>query len=205
MRYGRVLAQPVGGLLFGPDYDPDQPRDPAGRWGEGGFGGHAESKPKDEPSSDSPAYASLKTMPSSIEGVSIQKKPLQGSMLAIGGSSGIAVSTSRRAGAAWKDMEAYQKKAFEAGWSSSPHPNHVIWHELAHVKVKNDPNVNESYLTNLHGLSNPHFKTIASKVSKYAGTNGHEFVAEVYAARRAGRKFDADVMDFYKGLKGPAV
>jgi hypothetical protein len=152
--------------------------DDAGRFASAsGGGGGAKGDASDL------SYSSLRTMPSEIEGVSIEKKAMGGPYLAIGGSSGIAVNTSRKAGAAWKDMAAYQKKAFDAGWSSSDHPNHVIWHELAHVKTKNDPDVNDSYLTNLRAGSNPHFKEVAQKVSKYAATNGHEFVAEVYARR----------------------
>jgi hypothetical protein len=178
----------------------DEPRDPNGQWTSGGGDGGAADSEKPKPSED---YSSLSTMPSSIEGVSIIKKPLGGATLAIGGSAGIAVSTSKRAREIWKDMAAYQQRAFDAGWMSSAHPNHTIWHELAHVKVKNDPDANDSYLSNLRASNNPTFEKIAAKVSKYAKTNGHEFVAEVFAGQRAGRKFDQDVLDYYKSLRGP--
>ena len=43
----------------------------------------------------------------------------------------------------------------------------------------------------------------AAKVSEYAGKNGHEFAAEVFAAVRAGRKLDDDVMTYYGHIGGP--
>jgi len=191
---------PDTGLLCGSD--------PAGGSDAPSSNGGKPGASEDKPSSDKPSkggdYSSLKTMPKEIEGVSIEKKPLAGGMLAIGGSSGIAVSTSRAAAAAWKDMKAYQAKAYAAGWMSSAHPNHTIWHELAHVKVKQGSPDHDSFLSNLRGGSNPTFAKMAAKVSRYAGTNGHEMLAEVFAGVRAGRKFDADVMDYYdKVLRGP--
>lgn len=147
--------------------------------------------------------SNLKTLPKEIDGFPIIKKPLPGGMLAIGSANGIAVSTSKRAAVAWKNMAEYQKKAFESGWSSSSHPNHVIWHELAHAKVKRDNPDRDHFLKNLKPLFDSVFKDKASRVSRYAATNGHEFVAEVYAARRAGRKLDDDILDYYKYLKGP--
>ena len=175
------------------------PRDENGKWTDGG----STNDSSDSSTTASADYSSLRTMPTTIEGVSIGKKALKGTMLAVGGSSGITLSTSKRASAAWKDMKAYQEKAFASGWSSSSHPNHVVWHELAHVKVKNGSVDHDSYLTNLQGFNNPHFKSMAEKVSKYAGTNGHEFVAEVFAAVRAGRDLGPEVMNYYKHLKGP--
>ena len=165
---------------------------------------HNTNAAKDHHHTGAVDYSNLKNMPSSIEGVSIEKKLLSSpTMLAIGGSSGIALNTSRKAAVAWKDMAEYQKKAFASGWSSSDHPNHVIWHELAHVKVKNDlsTTVNSS-LTNLNS-NNPTFKKLALKVSTYAAKNGHEFLAEVFAAKRSGRTLDDDVLKYYDFLGGP--
>jgi HK97 family phage portal protein len=184
---------PETGLLCGSE--------PSGGSGESGAGTSGDSE---KPESTSAKFSSLKTMPKEIEGTSIIKKSLPGGQLAIGGSGGIAVSTSKAASAAWKDMKAYQEKAFKAGWSSSSHPNHVIWHELAHVKVKTEGSVDQdSMLSNLRSSQNDHFAKMAAKVSKYAGVNGHEFVAEVFAATRAGRELDPDVKAYYKFLNGP--
>jgi hypothetical protein len=46
---------------------------------------------------------------------------------------------------------------------------------------------------------------IAREVSKYATTNVREFVAEVYAAMIAGRKFSSDIMALYKRFGGVEV
>lgn len=152
-------------------------------------------------------FSNLRTMPSNIEGVEIEKKNLKtGTILAIGGTSGIAVNTARKAAAVWKDMPAYQQKAFDSGWMSSPHPNHTIWHELGHVLFKRTASIDhQSNASNTNGSSNPFFKTIAAQVSRYAGTNGQEFIAEVFAAHRAGRRFPKEVLDQYERLHGPKL
>jgi SPP1 gp7 family putative phage head morphogenesis protein len=148
-------------------------------------------------------YSNIKNMPASIDGVSIIAKNYSGRrILAYGGSNGIAVNTSRKVSWAWGDMAAYQAKAYESGFQSSPNPNHVILHELAHVKVKTG---SDSYLdSKLSNLAKTdRFKEIAGKVSKYATTNGHEFVAEVYAAVRGGVTLPDEVLEFYKFIGGP--
>lgn len=150
-------------------------------------------------------YSNIKTMPAEIDGVEITKQKMNAPYLAVGGSSGISVNTSRKAASAWKDMDSYQKKAYESGWSSSPNPNHVILHELAHVKVKNMSVDLDSKLKNINKRSNPTFAKISAKVSRYAGTNGHEFVSEVYAAHRSGIELPKDVMDYYNFLGGPEL
>ena len=148
-------------------------------------------------------YSSLSSMPSHIDGVPIEKRALQSNIIAIGGTSGILVNTSRRVSHAWKDMAAYQKKAYESGWQSSPHPDHVIFHELGHVLSKRDGGAEkDSYRSNVKGAGNTTFENAARQVSRYAGTNGHEYVAEVYAGMRAGRKFGPDVMGMYERLGG---
>jgi len=145
-------------------------------------------------------------MPDSIDGISIIKKNYKGrSMLAIGGSESIALNTSRKSAAIWKNIGEYQKKAFESGFNSSSNPNHVILHELAHVKVKKFGGTTlNSKLSNLNS-NDIYFKKMSEKVSKYAGKNGHEFVAEVYAGTRSGIVFPKEIMDYYKFIGGPEI
>jgi len=170
------------------EFNPDQSRDDHGRWDSGGN------------------FSSLKTMPSEIDGVPIEKRTLDSNVLAIANGNGILVNTNRKSSAVWKNMVEYQQKAFDAGWQSSPDPNHIVYHELGHVLSKRGGGIDkDSYRTNTNGNSNPYFKTTAAKVSRYAGTNGQEYVAEVYAATRAGRSFDADVMRVYSDLGGPKL
>lgn len=187
----RCVSVPVVKETISENYNPNQPRDPAGS----PTGGQWTAE-----------FADIRTMPPDIEGFPIEKRALGGRVLAIGSRNGILINSSRSVAPIWKDMAAYQKKAFESGWMSSPHPNHTIWHELGHAKFKRLATVDQdSHLSNLHRLSNPHFHEVAGRVSRYAQRNGHEFVAEVFAGVKAGRQFDDGVMGLYKRLNGPSL
>jgi len=149
-------------------------------------------------------YSNLKTMPSYIDGVPIYKERHKGKrFIAMGNKVRISLNTSSPA---WKDMEGCVEKYHKDGWFSSPDKNHVIYHELGHVlskrKISNDK---DAYLKNLNAFSNGFFKKIASKVSRYAATNGHEFVAEVYAAKRAGVELDEDVLKYFEFILGVEI
>lgn len=48
-------------------------------------------------------------------------------------------------------------------------------------------------------------KRVAKRVSGYAASNPHEFIAETFAAMMLGVEFDDDVMELYKKFKGPEV
>ena len=98
----------------------DQPRVPAGsseggQFGSGGGGTAptAAEKPEAKPSgggAEAVDYSNLRTMPKSIEGFPIIKKPLGGAMLALGGSGGIAVSTSKKRRQSGKICHRIRKK-----------------------------------------------------------------------------------------------
>jgi ADP-Ribosyltransferase in polyvalent proteins len=183
-----VLKTALRGLAHLFKYSPDQPRDQDGQWTKGGAD-----------------YSNFKTMPSEIEGVPITKKLMSSKRtIARGDILGITLNTSKIARGYWNNLAERQQAHFDSGWFSSPHPNHVIWHELGHVKHHNNGNysASESYLTNTNG-TDAVFARVAKKVSRYAETNAKEFVAEVFAARRAGKIFDADVLRLYKHFGGP--
>lgn len=55
----------------------------------------------------------------------------------------------------------------------------------------------DSWYSN-YGLQGAAKKKIASRVSKYATTHPAEFVAETYAGRRTGRRYDSQVMRAYR-------
>ena len=81
-----------------------------------------------------------------------------------------------------------------------------MWHELGHVRFKNDSTIDQqSSATNRHPMFDPTFKKIALQVSRYAAVNGQEFIAEVFAGQRAGRKFGDDVLQYYQRLGGPKL
>lgn len=84
------------------------------------------------------------------------------------------------------------------GMFSSSSPLHVYYHEMGHAKDKNlsDP----SKQARLERGSQMY--KLARRVSKYAATNSGEFVAETYAGRRTGRKYDYQVMAAYRQEQG---
>lgn|SRR3990167_8890097 len=84
----------------------------------------------------------------------------------------------------WNDPARYANENYENGWLSSSNPMHPIYHEQGHALFNPSPNWNGG-------------KDIAAKVSKYATVNPREFVSEVYAGLKAGKKYPADVMRFY--------
>ena len=106
----------------------------------------------------------------------------------------------------WKDPGAYlaEVEAKSANWFSSDDPRHAIFHEVGHGLHARGIGIQEF-------RERPDtFATIADiqtarTVSKYAGRNTAEFVAEVYAARMAGRTFDPPVLALYDQLGGPSV
>jgi hypothetical protein len=83
------------------------------------------------------------------------------------------------------------------GMFSSSSPLHVYYHEMGHAKDKNL--LAPSKLRPERGSQ---MYKLARRVSKYAATDRAEFVAETYAGRRTGRKYDYQVMSAYREAKG---
>lgn len=82
------------------------------------------------------------------------------------------------------------------GWLGTDHPNHVIWHEIGHAKFARARGWNQGNMImdvrEFHPAF-PEFGEVASRISGMATVNGAEFLAEYYAGRRAGKKYDRDV------------
>ena len=110
----------------------------------------------------------------------------------------------------WKDPAAAATKAYERGWLSSDHPAHYITHELGHrahrdaVGYDKLPRAEQARV--LDGFRQPVHEQLRAKiestVSKYAASSKVEFVAESYAALKAGRKLDPVLLRYYKHLGG---
>lgn len=99
--------------------------------------------------------------------------------------------------AGWRDGGKTIKEQFKAGFFSSDHPLHAIYHEAAHA--------NAAALKVDHGMtrfSKADELAIARSVSKRAGVDKDEFLAEVRAAKMAGRRFKQDVLKLYERLGG---
>ena len=77
----------------------------------------------------------------------------------------------------------------------------IINHELGHMEHARA--VGDRYDNVKNAYFPPDLKDeIRQSVSRYATTNGLEFVAEVYAGRAAGREYSEAVMRFYRLLGG---
>lgn len=174
-----------------------------GRPGEvGGSGpGGGDSEGETGGSSITGNYTDLKKMPSEIDGVPITISKLTDKRsLAVANSSGIVINKGAKQ---WKDIAGYQKEAYAAGWVSTDDPNGVVLHELGHYKHRQEAGSMFENYKNTNSSSSPRFKTLASRVSKYAATNGVEFVSEVYAGLKTGRTYDESVMGMYHEMRGP--
>lgn len=77
---------------------------------------------------------------------------------------------------------------------STPHTRHVFAHELAHVQHMWNGGAND---TKLFEFVDEEQIATAREVSDYAAMHPIEFVAEVYAGLRFGRRFSSRVMEMY--------
>ena len=85
------------------------------------------------------------------------------------------------------DPENNMKAQYKSKWLSTDNPEGIVYHEIAHLKFKQRDN----FFTNTH-------REIVEKVSRYSRRNPKEFVSEVYAGIKTGKKYDKDVMGLFK-------
>jgi hypothetical protein len=90
------------------------------------------------------------------------------------------------------------------GWNSTDHKWHTVFHEIGHMAHSDAVGSRYDNLKN-HTFPKDALESIRTEVSKYATTNGLEFVAEVFAGLLAGKTFSDVVMRQYKLLDGPMV
>jgi hypothetical protein len=89
-------------------------------------------------------------------------------------------------------------------WSSS-NPAAVIYHEIGHTRAKRTGFINDSskaWGIGVRPFSSPRNQALARRVGQYATTSPSEFVAEVYAGLRTGRRYDFQVMRAYREEAG---
>jgi hypothetical protein len=91
----------------------------------------------------------------------------------------------------WRDPRGTQRMNRYVGSTSSTNPLHPVLHEVGHARDRSPRST----------WDNP-APTVARRVSSYAATNKAEFVAEVYAGRRSGQKYDHQVMSEYQRASG---
>jgi hypothetical protein len=114
----------------------------------------------------------------------------------------------------WKDPAAVAARQHETGFWSASDPLHAITHELGHFHHARTapPGDAYGYTIEINGVKVddrfPHTgneRRIAERVSTYGASRPTEFVAETYAAIRAGKTFDDEVMELYRKYGGPSV
>ena len=95
---------------------------------------------------------------------------------------------------------------------SSPELNHTITHEIGHAmhdKLMRERNKMDLYEyrenSRFVGAGSSYRTKIAERVSEYATMEPIEFVAEVFAGIRYGKKYDKEVMDLYDHYEGPPL
>lgn len=82
---------------------------------------------------------------------------------------------------------------------STNHRFHILLHELGHCAHSDRVGTRFDTIRNLRPT--PQLaERIKAEVSTYAGVNGLEFVAEVFAALVVGKTFDADIMRYYTNI-----
>ena len=108
-----------------------------------------------------------------------------------------------RAHDAWSDTRAYVQDNARKGHFSTRNPDHLIRHEIGHALHYR--RLNEAERADIwYKPMSARDTAIADRVSRYAREGAIEFVAEVYAGMRGGRKFSPEVLRLYRKLKGPA-
>lgn len=99
-----------------------------------------------------------------------------------------------------KNKVAHLKSSVERGFLSQENP---VLHELGH-KYHSDI-VGSAYDNQKNYRFNDSQKAVAMSVSKYAATNGLEFVAETYAGVRSGKTYGKEVFDLLRAVTGGRV
>ncbi|WP_051963068.1 minor capsid protein [Deinococcus misasensis] len=101
----------------------------------------------------------------------------------------------------WMDPQAEMGQMSRVGWSSTDHPDHLIFHEIGHhLHRQNSPNRFKNSAKQKPGLKLQ--ETIRREVSRYAAVNMQEFVAEVYVGLRTGKKYSREIMAAYRAFGG---
>ena len=95
--------------------------------------------------------------------------------------------------AAWSDPAGTAASLYKLKFWSTPHPLHVIYHEVGHLFL---PQIGEPKKLLARQM------TVASAVSRRARENVEEFVSEVFAGLMSGVEYDRDILGLYKRIGG---
>lgn len=105
----------------------------------------------------------------------------------------------------WKDQAAWMAASNKSDlpYFSTSDPNHLIVHEVAHAEHFKKLGYQDMALMRGTPLSSKQIALAREQVSRYAGEDRLEFVAEVYAGTKHGRLYSEDIMQIYRASQGP--
>jgi hypothetical protein len=105
----------------------------------------------------------------------------------------------------WSNPAKYSIEQRRQGFWSSSNPAAVIYHEIGHRRANRTGFINDSskaWGIGVRPFSNGKNQALAGRVGQYAATSPSEFVAEVYAGLKTGRRYDHQVMRAYREEAG---
>lgn len=94
----------------------------------------------------------------------------------------------------WKDPVGVAAHNAKVGHLSSDDPSHVLNHEIGHA-IYDPP---DNFMNQMHER-----ELIKQHVSKYAAMNPKEFVSEVHAGTKAGKKYNEQIMRMFHNYARP--
>lgn len=104
----------------------------------------------------------------------------------------------------WANIDKESKINYQNGITSSDNPKHNIYHEIGHVLHRKNGLFNFTKLkTDIYNFSLEEKQLIFQNVGAYATSNPHEFVAEVFAGKMDGKKYNDEINKLYNKFKGP--
>ncbi len=103
----------------------------------------------------------------------------------------------------WKDPAGWMRQRFERREFSTPDPDHAITHEIGHALHQRSVGEERYSVLFRQKLTHEQATLARDHVSRYAGTQPIEFVAETYAGLKVGTKYPKPVMDLYQSFGGP--
>jgi hypothetical protein len=105
----------------------------------------------------------------------------------------------------WSNPAKHSIEQRRQGFWSSSNPAAVIYHEIGHRRANRTGFINDSskaWGIGVRPFSNNKNQALARRVGQYAATSPSEFVAEVYAGLKTGRRYDHQVMRAYREEAG---
>jgi hypothetical protein len=103
----------------------------------------------------------------------------------------------------WRDPAGMMDPAFQAQWFSSGSHEHVIVHEVGHALHEREYGSSNYLFVKITKFTQAEQALVEREVSQYGATQPVEFIAEAYAAMKAGKTYPPEIMALYQRFGGP--